>query len=87
MNKVQIVLSSYDTSCNLADFEVTLSNLDVCSCHAKVDLIDFSNGDVNINPSHWFDHNEDHMDKPEEFGNYERHLLNECFEKNVGKFL
>lgn len=81
----KVELLSYEDK--LADFEVTLENLDCVTCHAIVDLIDFQNGDVNINPDNWFNADGNSIDKPEEFKGYERHLLNHCFEYEVGKFL
>jgi len=81
----KVELLSYEDK--LADFEVTLENLDCVTCHAVVDLIDFKNGDVNIDPDNWFDAEGNSIDKPEEFKGYERHLLNNCFEYEVGKFL
>lgn len=81
----KVELLSYEDK--LADFEVTLENLDCVTCHAVIDLIDFKNGDVNIDPSSWFDAYGDSIDKPESFRNYEQYLLNECFENSVGKFL
>ena len=81
----KVELLSYEDK--LADFEVTLENLDCVTCHAVVDLIDFKNGDVNIDPDSWFDAEGNSIDNPEEFKGYERHLLNNCFEYEVGKFL
>ena len=79
---MNIKLLSFDKYTGLADFEVG-----EVTCHATVNLADFTIGEQIIKPYAWFDMNEEYIPKPEWFKRKELFELNDVFEDSFLDFI
>ena len=79
---MNIKLLSFDKYTGLADFEVN-----EVTCHATVNLADFTIGEQIIKPHQWYDMNEEWTSKPEWFKRKELFELNDVFEDKFLDFM
>lgn len=79
---MNIKLLSFDKYTGLADFEVN-----EVTCHASVNLADFTIGEQIIDPFQWYDMNEEFIPKPEWFKRKELFELNDVFENSFRDFI
>ena len=88
MNTVKIELANFEN--DLAEFELSIGCEELVTCFVKVgynSLNDFMNGELVLEPTSWYNTEEDEISKPEWFKRKELFDLNNVFENNFKSFI